>query len=207
MIMKNMLRLVKNTILWRKEYLPFFKRKFFSFGKGTNIEYPSNIPDAKFVSVGDNTTILKNSRIQVYNALTGNGANVTIGNNCYIGSSLSILAGANVEIGDDVLIASNVLITSEDHGINPESEIPYMNQPLICKPVKIGSGTWIGEKVSVLPGVTIGQKCIIGTSAVVTKDIPDFCIAVGIPARVIKKYNFEEHKWLLIEGGGGGGHK
>ena len=202
MIIKQSLRFIKNLILWRKEYLPHFKKRFLFFGKDARIEYPSNIPDAKFVSVGDNTTILKNSRIQVYNALTGNRANVTIGHNCYIGSSLSILAGANVEIGDDVLIASNVLITSEDHGINPESEIPYMNQPLICKPVKIGSGTWIGEKVSVLPGVTIGQRCIIGTSAVVTKDIPDFCLAVGIPARIIKRYSFKEHKWLPYGGGG-----
>ena len=195
MIFKDILRFGKNIILWRKEYLPGFKKQFRYFGNNSKVEYPSNIPDAKFVTIGENTTILKNSRIQVYNKLTGNGANVTIGNNCYIGASLSILAGANVEIGDDVLIASYVLITSEDHGMNPESEIPFMNQPLICKPVKIGDGTWIGEKASILPGVTIGKKCIIGTNAVVTKDIPDYSIAVGIPAKIIKRWNFENHCW------------
>lgn len=195
MILKDFFRFVKNLIFFRKEYLPWFKKHFFSFGKGACIEYPSNIPDARFVSIGNNTTILKNSRIQVYNCLTENNANVTIGDNCYIGANLSILAGANITIGNDVLIASHVLITSENHGSNPESEIPYMNQPLICKPVIIGDGCWIGEKASILSGVTIGKKCVIGTNAVVTKDIPDYCVAVGIPARTIKKYSFEDHSW------------
>lgn len=197
--MKKILRFIKNVLFIRKEYLPGFKKRFKYFGEGAKIEYPSNVPDSKYVSIGNNTTILKNSRIQVYNLLTGKKANVTIGNNCYIGYNLSILAGENIEIGNDVLIASYVLITSEDHGMNPESEIPFMNQPLICKPVKIGDGTWIGEKVSILPGVTIGKKCILGTNAVVTKDIPDYSIAIGIPAKVIKKYDFENHYWKSIK--------
>lgn len=192
------LLLFKNILLRRREYLPGFKKRFFSFGKDSIIMHPSNIPDSQYIKIGSNVTILQNARIQVFNKLTGNDANVTIGNNCYIGTSLSILAGANVEIENDVLIASNVLITSENHGMNPESEIPYMNQPLLCKPVKIKEGTWIGEKVSILSGVTIGKKCIIGTNAVVTKDIPDYSIAIGIPAKVVKKYNFEKHEWERV---------
>lgn len=197
-IIKSILRFIKNVLLFRREYLPGYKSKFFLFGRHSVIHYPSNIPNRECVSIGDNTTLLSGARIQVYNYLTGLSANVTIGNNCYIGTSFSILAGANVVIGNDVLIASNVLITSEDHGMDPELDVPYMNQPLICKDVKIGDGTWIGEKVSVLPGVSIGKKCIIGTNAVVTKDIPDYSIAVGIPARVVKKYSFEKHAWGKI---------
>lgn len=194
-MLRKIFRMLKNFTLRRNEYLPNFPKKFLSYGKNSVIDYPSNIPNKEFVSIGENTTILKNSRIQVYNYLTGENANVIIGNNCYICTNLSILAGANVTIGNDVLIASNVLITSEDHGINPESEIPYMNQPLNCKPVSIGDGTWIGEKVSILSGVSIGKKCVIGTNAVVTKNIPDYSIAVGIPAKIVKKYNFETHSW------------
>lgn len=197
-IIKSILRFIKNVLLFRREYLPGYKSKFFLFGRHSVIHYPSNIPNRECVSIGDNTTLLSGARIQVYNYLTGLSANVTIGNNCYIGTNFSILAGANVVIENEVLIASNVLITSEDHGMNPESEIPYMNQPLICKEVRVGEGTWIGEKVSVLPGVRIGRKCIIGTNAVVTKDIPDYSIAVGIPARVVKKYSFEKHAWEKI---------
>lgn len=171
MLFLSFLRLLKNIILRRREYLPSFKKRFASFGEGSVIHYPSLI--------------------------TGH-ENISIGRNCYFGFHLTILAGGSINIGDDVLIASNVLITSENHGMNPESKIPYMNQPLECKDVSIGEGSWIGEKVSVMPGVKIGKKCVIGTNAVVTKSIPDYSMALGIPARVIKKWNFEKHEWEKV---------
>ena len=196
--MKNIFRFIKNLILFRLEYLPCFKRKFEYFGEKSMIYYPSMISNFKDISIGNNTTILANSRIQIFNYLTGDKAKVIIGNNCYFGFHLSILAGGSIIIGNDVLIASNVLITSENHGTDPESSIPYMNQNLECKNVIIGDGCWIGEKVSILPGVTIGEKSIVGANSVVTKSIPPFSIAAGIPARVIKKYNFENHRWEKI---------
>ena len=57
---------------------------------------------------------------------------------------------------------------------------------------------WIGEKVTVLPGITIGEKSIIGANSVVTKDIPPFCIAAGNPASIIKRYDFEKHEWVRV---------
>lgn len=198
MLFLSFLRLLKNIILRRREYLPSFKKRFASFGEGSVIHYPSLITEHENISIGKNTTILANSRIQIYNALTGREAKIAIGSNCYFGFHLTILAGGSINIGDDVLIASNVLITSENHGMNPESKIPYMNQPLECKDVSIGEGCWIGEKVSVMPGVNIGKKCVIGTNAVVTKSIPDYSMALGIPARVIKKWNFKKHEWEKV---------
>ena len=198
MLFLSFLRLLKNIILRRREYLPSFKKRFASFGEGSVIHYPSLITEHENISIGKNTTILANSRIQIYNALTGREAKIAIGSNCYFGFHLTILAGGSINIGDDVLIASNVLITCENHGMNPESKIPYMNQPLKCKDVSIGEGSWIGEKVSVMPGVKIGKKCVIGTNAVVTKSIPDYSMALGIPARVIKKWNFKKHEWEKV---------
>ena len=115
-----------------------------------------------------------------------------------MGYNLSILSYKNVNIGDDVLIASNVLITSENHGLNPESNLSYMQQELTGADVNIKNGCWIGEKVMILSGVTIGEKSIIGAGSVVTKDIPHYSIAAGNPAKVIKKYNFTNHKWERI---------
>lgn len=198
MFLKSFLRLVKNILLRRREYLPSFKKQFALFGEGSVIQHPSLITEKKNISVGKNTTILSDSRIQIFNALTGREAKIAIGNNCYFGFHLTILAGGSINIGNDVLIASNVLITSENHGMNPESDISYMNQPLECNDVSIGDGTWIGEKVSILPGVSIGKKCVIGTNAVVTKSIPDYSMAAGIPAKVIKKWNFEKHEWEKV---------
>ncbi len=73
-----------------------------------------------------------------------------------------------------------------------------MDQPLILGNVKIGEGCWLGENVLVLPGKKIGKKCIIGAGAVVSHDIPDYSLAVGNPARVVKKYDFVEHQWKSV---------
>ena len=145
--------------------------------------------------IGNQTTILNGVRMQVYNDLTGEQSKIKIGDNCYIGYNNTFLAGGNITLEDGVLMASNILISSENHSINPESPDYYMNQKLSCAPIIVGEGTWIGEKVSILSGVTIGKKCVIGAGSIVTKDIPDFSIAVGSPAKVIKKYNFNTHEW------------
>lgn len=175
------------------------KKKFAKFGENSIIYLP-RIADGyhELIQIGNNTTILQNSRIQLFPYLVEKTPHIIIGDRCYIGYFFSILAGADIVIGNDVLIASNVLISSENHGINPERDVPYMNQPLECKAISIGDGCWIGEKVCILPGVNIGEKCIVGAGSIVTKDIPDYSIAVGSPAKVIKRYNFENHDWEKV---------
>lgn len=123
------------------------------------------------------------------------GKKIKIGDNVYAGNRVSILVGDEIVIGNDVLIASDVCITSENHQTNPEEKKSYGKQPLIIKPVRIGDGCWIGEKSIILPGVSIGKRSVIGAGSIVTKDVPDYCIAVGNPAKVIKKYDFKNHIW------------
>lgn len=183
----------KNRINKRKQ------KKFKKFGKGSEMFRPCKLDKyIKNISIGNNTIILHGSRIQLFCQNKKCDFNITIGDNCYIGYNLSILAGADITIGNRVLIASNVIISSENHGMDPESKICYMDQPLICKPVSIGDGCWIGEKVCILAGISIGEKCIVGASSVVTKNIPDFCIVAGNPAKIIKKYDFEMHQWVKV---------
>ena len=186
----------KCVIIMRSEIGFFIKQKFFHFGNDSIINKPYlQLSGLKNVSIGNNTIILSNCRFSVYG--NSDKANITIGNNCYICFGFSALcsAKANIMIGNNVLIASNVIVTNENHGINPEIEIEYMNQELTAKDVSIGDGSWIGENVCILSGVSIGKKCIIGAGSIVTKSIPDYCIAVGNPVRIIKKYNFETHLW------------
>ena len=75
-----------------------------------------------------------------------------------------------------------------------------MQQPLVIKDIEIGDGCFVGYGVCVLPGVHLGKHCCIGTNAVVTKNIPDYCVAVGNPAVVIKQYDFDKHEWKKIGG-------
>lgn len=130
----------------------------------------------------------------------GDHGNIVIGDGCYIGYNFSALAGGDIIIGNNVLMASDILIASENHGVNPESELSYMDQPLQSKKATIGDGCWIGQSVKIMPGVNIGEKCIIGAGAVVTKSVPSLCIAAGNPARIIKMYNKNNHQWERVSG-------
>lgn len=186
----------KCVLILRQEIGFKIKNKFYEFGSNSIILKPYlQLSGYKNIKIGHNTTILTNSRLSVYG--NSNDINIQIGNDCYIAFGFSALASsqAKIIIGDNVLFASNVLVTNENHGINPELDIPYMSQPLSAKNVYIGNGCWIGEQVCILSGVSIGEKCIIGAGSVVTKSIPDYCIAAGNPAKVLKKYNFETKRW------------
>lgn len=121
-----------------------------------------------------------------------------IGNGCYIGQRNTFLVGEDIIIGDNVLMASDICISSENHGTDPMDPKGYAGQSLRLAPVTIGDGCWIGEKVIILSGVKIGEKSIIGAGSVVTKNIPSYCIAVGNPAKVIKKYDLENNSWVSV---------
>lgn len=108
-----------------------------------------------------------------------------IGTNVYVGAGCSI---GDVTIEDDVLIASHVSIMngSTQHGID-RLDVPIREQPGVFQPVTIGEGSWIGERSCI--AASIGRHCVIGAGAVVTKPVPDYAIAVGVPARVVRFRN------------------
>lgn len=194
---KNIWHYVKCVIIRKQEIGNLQKKKFREFGRMSIVARPFlQLSGCQNIAIGDNTTILTNSRLSVYGN-DSNTTNILIGNNCYIAFGFSALASskAKIVIGNNVLFASNVIVTNENHGMDPESSVPYMNQELTARDVSIGDGCWIGEKVCILPGVSIGKKCIIGAGSVVTKSIPDYSIAVGNPAKVLKIYNFESKRW------------
>jgi len=107
------------------------------------------------------------------------GKSVTINANCFITSCYGI------EIGNNVSIAENVSIRDYNH-VYENTTIPHQQQGFLGAPISIGDDTWIGRGVMITAGVNIGKGCVIGANAVVTKDVPDYSIAVGIPARIIK---------------------
>lgn len=124
------------------------------------------------------------------------GVKLTIGKNCKMGDHVHITASRQVTIGDDCLLASFLYISDTNHGDGTEDPMtPPDSRALTSQPVTIGSSVWLGEGVAVLPGATIGDGCIIGAHAVVKGEIPPYTIAVGAPARPVKRYNFETKLW------------
>lgn len=123
---------------------------------------------------------------------------ILIGENVCIGNRFSALSAAPIEIGDDCLFASDVMLTSENHGMDPELSKSYSDTILIAKPIKIGKGCWIGEKACILPGVVLGERTIVAAGAVVNKSFPPYSLVGGVPAKLIKRYNFEKHMWENI---------
>lgn len=171
------------------------------FKKARLIRFPFDIRNKHLISIDNGFTTGKYCRFEAHNE---GSIRLKIGKNVQVNDSVHIVSGISVILEENVLIASKVFISDSSHGCygdndfhdNPES-IPA-DRELHYKPVKICKNAWLGEFVSVLPGVTIGEGSIIGTMSVVTKDIPPYCIAVGSPAKVIKKFNFKTNKWEKI---------
>lgn len=112
------------------------------------------------------------------------GYNIHVGRNFYSNHNLVILDGAPVRFGDNVFIAPNCGFYTAGHPL----EASQRNQGLeYARPITVGNDVWIGAHVCVLPGVTIGDNCVIGAGSVVTRDIPSNSLAVGNPCRVIRK--------------------
>jgi acetyltransferase-like isoleucine patch superfamily enzyme len=134
-----------------------------------------------------------------------NSKKLIIGKNCKLGDNVHIVANEKVIIGDNCLMASKIFISDTSHGdysnktINSSPDVPPDERPLYMTPVSIGNNVWIGENVCILLGVKIGEGCIIGANSVVNRDVPDNCIVVGSPARVVKKYNRKTGEWIKIK--------
>lgn len=111
------------------------------------------------------------------------GYNITVGKNFYANFNLVILDEAQVTFGDNVFIAPNCSFYTAGHPIDPTERNKGLEYAL---PISVGDNVWIGGNVCVLPGVKIGDNCVIGAGSVVVKDIPSNSVAVGNPCKVIK---------------------
>lgn len=152
------------------------------------------------LSVKQNVYIGSDARFLMVDKYHGGIYNpqITIGNGVSIGNRCSFLSASAIYIEDDCLIASDVMITSENHGLNVEDARSYSLTPLEAKEVCIGKGCWLGEKVCIMPGVTLGERTIVAAGAVVTKSFPAYSMIGGIPARLLKTYNFDTHSWERV---------
>lgn len=184
---------------WQRVRVHFFtgmhSRRFNHLGSGTTLSIHTVYKGEKYITIGNDTTIGDYGMLTAWNCSKMSGEKtascpeILIGSNCSIGRQSHITAINSVRIGNGVLTGMQVLITDNAHGEFTKEQLllPPIARPLYSKgPVVIEDNVWIGEKVSIMPNVHIGPGAIIAANSVVTKDIPAYSIAAGIPAVVIK---------------------
>jgi acetyltransferase-like isoleucine patch superfamily enzyme len=173
------------------------------YNKSRLIRFPIDVRNKKNISWGVGLTTGVGNRIECF-PKNKKEKTLFFGNNIQMNDYVHITAMESVKIGSNVLLASKIYISDCSHGSYSGDEndchpdIFPINRPLYSKGVIIEDNVWLGEFVSVLPGVTIGKGTIVGANSVVSKSLPPYVIAVGSPAKPIKKYNFESQRWEKI---------
>ena len=164
----------------------FISGAFAHFGKGTVLAPPIRIFGEERISLGDRVFVGPSSWLQTLADGDNHSVAISIGSGTSIAGACVISAARGVVVEENVLLARNVYISDHIH------RYTQIGTPIIAQgidkiaPVRIKRGAWLGQSVVVCPGVTIGQGAVIGANSVVTHDIPEFCVAVGAPARVTK---------------------
>ena len=183
-----------NLILIEAKVKFYYRHIFGSFGQGSIIKKPIILNNPHNIFIGENVTILYSAWLSGPDGFQKKKTVLRIGNGCAIGNYAHIYATEEIIIEDKVLIADKVYISDNLHNFTSVA-IPIIDQGINqLSRVVIGQGSWIGENVCII-GSSIGKNCVIGANAVVTKNIPDYCVAVGIPAKVIKTYNHKLGTW------------
>jgi acetyltransferase-like isoleucine patch superfamily enzyme len=157
-------------------------------GDSLNVGKKPNIfPHAifKFINGGE-ISIGNNCMIEDYAILSTHSGTISIGDNFAVESFTILYGGGGLKIGNNVIIASNVVIIPANHKFD-RLDIPISHQGSKMEGIIIKDDVWIGTGCSILDGVTIGNGCIIGAGSVVNRSIPDFSVAAGVPAKIIKK--------------------
>jgi acetyltransferase-like isoleucine patch superfamily enzyme len=182
--------------LWPAWFALRHRAAFGHLGRTAFMFPPYRIEGAQGIELGDRSSVQRGSWLYCVSH-DEHQARLHIGSGCELGYNNHITSVRDVHIGDQVLTANNVYITDNVHGFEDINR-PIMHQPVRFKrAVHIGSGSWIGENACVI-GASVGRNCVIGANAVVTRDIPDYCVAVGIPARVIRRFDPARGEWVSV---------
>ncbi len=183
--MRNLIKLILTRINCLKNHI--------NYHKGMWIH-----PNVKMKTYDEGCITLSES-VVIHNGVRLDAAGkIVIDKGCNINVHTRIESGEMVHLAKNVLLAPNVYISDRNHSYQ-DIAVPIMNQGYICKGgCEIGDGTWIGIHACIIGNIKIGKGCVIGANAVVTQDVPDYSVAVGNPAKIVKKYNLKSQEWERV---------
>lgn len=172
---------------------PYWRRRFHSFGREVTLDRPNWLYKPGLISIDDYTMILRGAWLAVERPAWGSTEPVLkIGKHVGIRTGVTISAAESIVIEDYAGIAGGctILDSSHTHAASDRHDetglhLSALHNPIETAPVRIGRGSWLGDRVTVLMGSQIGAHCTIGSNSLVRGDIPDYAIAIGVPARVV----------------------
>lgn len=193
-------RLFRKMLLIKSKL--FYTSKLKKCGKGNRIVQPLYITP-KCIIFGNNISIWKNARIEGVNRYEGVyfQPEIVFHNNVSVQQNLHLTCAFKIEIGENTAIAANVTITDIHHPYE-DINLPIEKQKIRVSAVSISSDCKIYNNVVILPGCKIGKHSTIGANSVVSGLFPDYCVIVGAPAKIIKRYSFEKEAWLKTDAKG-----
>jgi serine acetyltransferase len=176
-------------------------RRFGRFGDGSVICFPPNtIFNERWIWIGDGTLIGPQVTLSA-GMLPGqqmvSDPVVRIGDRCLIGKGSGIVGHLSIEIGDDVWTGHHVYVTDQNHGYE-DVDLPISRQMMPERPVRIGSGSWLGHGTVVLPGAQIGEHVVVAAGSVVSGELPSLSVCAGAPARPIRRYDPAHGEWIRV---------
>ncbi|MEI6646565.1 MAG: acyltransferase [bacterium] len=162
----------------------------------SRIHYTAQISHPQFIS---NYGVSIGRGVWLYAIIEDTAGNnyspeLILGKGTQIGDYCHITCATRLEIGENVLLAQSVFIADSNHNYCDIS-MPILQQGLSAKPITIGAGSWLGNH-AVVVGCSIGRNCVVGANSVVTRDVPDYCVVVGAPAKIIKRYEATRKEWV-----------
>ena len=183
-----------------KLYTLWISNSIARMGRASVIGKDCTLRGGEYIEIGEYTGIGRHSVITCWDSYMGEkfSPSIKIGNDCSIGEYCHITSTNNIEIGNGVLTGRWVTITDNSHGksLTSEMDIPPVERKIYSKgKVIIGDKVWIGDKASIMAGVCVGKCVIIAANAVVTKDVPEYTIVAGVPAKIIKRLS--ENKTVI----------
>ena len=169
-----------------------------TFPKARLIRMPFFIRREGKIIIGNGFTANAGLILDTY----GKDSQIILDENVQANYRLHIGACSSVTIGSGTLFGSDCLVMDHSHGsygpdIHSSPETPPQKRDLFSKPISIGKNCWFGDRVAILPGVTIGDGVVVGVGSVVTTNLPSNVVAVGSPARIVKRYDIETKSWLI----------
>ncbi|WP_241432125.1 acyltransferase [Ilumatobacter nonamiensis] len=165
-------------------------RRFGQLGANSVICFPPNaLFNEEYIRIGEGTLFGPQATLSA--GMVPGQAMVTdpvisVGDRCLFGKGSAIVGHLEISVGDDVWTGHHVYITDQNHGYE-DLGVPISMQVMPERPVSVGNGSWLGHGTVVLPGARIGNHVVVGANSVVTGDLPDNCVAAGVPARVIRQ--------------------